>query len=143
MPQKRHLCGGLNRGCKRLSSAYITYNSRFVIHTRRHTLPLWRSIKKRQTPLDVRLSFRQLLHTVLFLEFIYASACIYQLLFAGEVGMALVANFYFDDVGIFSRTGLESSATSTYNSRFVIIGMYTLFHCRLPRFLFGISPMRT
>ena len=46
-----------------------------------------------------------LLHAVFFLEFIYASASVHQLLFAGKVGMALVANFYFDDVGIFSRTG--------------------------------------
>ena len=44
----------------------------------------------------------------------------------------------FDNIGILGRTGLESSATSTYNSRFVIIGMYTLFHCRLPRCLFGL-----
>ena len=54
------------------------------------------------------------------------------------VTVPLVANFYFDNIGILGRTVLESSATSTYNSRFVIIGMYTLFHCRLPRFLFGL-----
>ena len=36
------------------------------------------------------------------------------------IRMALVANFYFDDVGILGCTGLESSATSTYNSRFVL-----------------------
>ncbi len=62
-------------------------------------------LQKKETDEAMSVSFRQLLHAVLFLEFIYASACVYQLLLAGEVGMALVANFYFDDVGIFSRTG--------------------------------------
>ena len=60
------------------------------------------------------------MHAVLLLELVYASAGVYQLLLAREIRMALVANFYFDDVGILGCTGLESSATSTYNSRFVL-----------------------
>ena len=77
-----------------------------------------------------------LLHAVLFLKFINAAACVYKLLLTCKIRVALVANFYFDDVGILGRTGLESSATSTYNSRFVIIGMYTLFHVALPRLIY-------
>ena len=100
---------------------------------------LTRCPKKNETNSKL-VSSLSLLHAVLFLELVYASAGVYQLLLAREIRMALVANFYFDDVGILGRTGLESSATSTYNSRFMIIGMYTLFHCRLPRFIFGLCP---
>ena len=104
---------------------------------------LWRAYlmptKKNETNSKL-VSSLSLLHAVLFLELVHASAGVYQLLLAREIRMALVANFYFDDVGILGCTGLESSATSTYNSRFMIIWMYTLFHCRLPRFIFGLCP---
>lgn len=70
----------------------------------------------------------KLLKSVLLLELVYASACVYQLLLARKVGVAFVADFYLYRVGILGRTGLKGRATSTYNSRFVIIRMYTLFH---------------
>ena len=61
-----------------------------------------------------------LLNTVTLLELVHASACVYQLLLAGKVRMALVANFNFNYVGILGGTRFESCATSTYMSRFVI-----------------------
>ena len=80
-----------------------------------------------------------LLNTITLLELVHASACVYQLLLAGKVRMALVANFNFNYVGILCGTRFESCATSTYNSRFVIIRMYTLFHCRTPLFFVAFA----
>ena len=62
---------------------------------------------------------------VLLVELVNASACIYKLLLAGEVRMALVADFNLDSIGIFGCSclksftcgeDLEMCATSTYNS---------------------------
>ena len=63
-----------------------------------------------------------------------ASACVYQLLLARKVGVTLIANFHLDNVGVFGSTRLERGATSTYNSRLMIIRMYTLFHAAIPRY---------
>lgn len=65
---------------------------------------------------------------VLLVELVNTSACVNQLLLARKIGVTLVANFHLDDVGVFGCTRLERSATSTYNSRLMIIRMYTLFH---------------
>lgn len=85
-----------------------------------------------------------LLKSVLLLELVYASACVYQLLLTRKVRMAFVADFYLDRIGILCSTGLKGCATSTYNCRFVIIRMYTLFHFALPRLLYfrGQTPIR-
>lgn len=95
-----------------------------------------KKLSDKKTKTDGIPSVLDLLHVVLFLEFVNASACIYKLLFACKVGVALVANFYLDYVCVFGRSRFERCATSTYNSRFVIIGMYTLFHVALPRLIY-------
>ena len=83
----------------------------------------------------------KLLKSVLLLELVYASACVYQFLLTGKVGMALVTNFYLYRIGVLRRSRLERSATSTYNSRFVIIRMYTLFHFACLLLYFGLFPI--
>lgn len=69
-----------------------------------------------------------LLHTVSFLELIYTAACVNKLLLTCKVGMTLIADFHLDGICVLCCSCLKGSATSTYNSRFVIIRMYTLFH---------------
>ena len=60
---------------------------------------------------------------VSFLEFINASAGIDKFLLASKERMAFTANIYFNYVGIFSRTCLESFTTSTLNGDNFIIWM--------------------
>ena len=69
-----------------------------------------------------------LLHTVSFLELIYTTACVNKFLLTCKVGVTLIADFHFNGVCVLCCSRLKGSATSTYNSRFVIIRMYTLFH---------------
>ena len=73
-----------------------------------------------------------LLHTVSFLELIYTTACVNKFLLTCKVGVTLVADFHFNGVCVLCCSRLKGSATSTYNSRFVIIRMYTLFHFASP-----------
>ena len=69
-----------------------------------------------------------LLKTVSFLELVYASAGIYQLLLAREERVAVAANIHFHSFAVFRRTRLERCATSTRNGYFVIIRMDVRFH---------------
>lgn len=69
-----------------------------------------------------------LLQTVFFFELVYSSACVHQFLFTREIRVTLVADFNFDDICVLGSTRLEGCAASTYNSRLMIIRMYTLFH---------------
>ena len=80
---------------------------------------------RKEKATDFRRFFVVLLKTVLFLEFINASACVYKLLFTWKVGVTFIADFNLDCIGIFGCTGLECftcgedlemRATSTYNS---------------------------
>ena len=61
--------------------------------------------------------------TVSFFEFINTSAGIDKFLLASKERMAFTANIYFNYVGIFSRTCLESFTTSTLNGDNFIIWM--------------------
>ena len=86
------------------------------------------STKKRVTHPLLSCCFISLLQAVLFLELVNTSACIYKFLFTCKVGVTLVADFNLDCVCVFGCTCYKCCATSTYNSRFMIIWMYTLFH---------------
>lgn len=91
---------------------------------------LTQKTKKKGTACCRSLDLSSLLfvEAVLLVELVNTSACVNQLLLARKIGVTLVANFHLDDVGVFGCTRLERSATSTYNSRLMIIRMYTLFH---------------
>lgn len=91
---------------------------------------LTQKTKKKETAYCRSLDLSSLLfvEAVLLVELVNTSACVNQLLLARKIGVTLVANFHLDDVGVFGCTRLERSATSTYNSRLMIIRMYTLFH---------------
>ena len=88
----------------------------------------YRNKKKRVTHPLLSCCFISLLQAVLFLELVNTSACIYKFLLTCKVGVTLVADFNLDCVCVFGCTCYKCCATSTYNSRFMIIWMYTLFH---------------
>jgi len=64
--------------------------------------------------------------TELLVETIYSSACIDQLLLAGEKRMALRANFNGDV--LFGRTGFNNLTARTFDSSGTVIGMDSSFH---------------
>lgn len=68
------------------------------------------------------------LNIVSFLELVYASAGINQLLLAGKERMTLVADIHLQGFYLFGSAGLKGRAASAYNRYFVIIGMYFGLH---------------
>ena len=60
------------------------------------------------------------------LELIYTSACIDELLLAGEEGMTLGANFNLHVT--FGRTGYNSLAACALDCNFLVFGMESFFH---------------
>lgn len=63
-----------------------------------------------------------------FLELVYTTARVNELLPAGEKGMAFIADIDLDSIAFLGGAGCERSSASAYNRYFVIIGMYIGFH---------------
>lgn len=71
-------------------------------------------------------SFSLVFDVELFLESVNASARIYQLLFAGEEGVALGTDFNADVV--LRRTRGNFISANAFDDGFFILGMYSVFH---------------
>ena len=74
----------------------------------------------------------QLVEIELLLKLIYAAACIYKLLLTGEERMAFRTNINLNV--ILNGLGNIFCATSTLDGSGLVIGMYTLFHVKIPLF---------
>ena len=74
----------------------------------------------------------QLVEVELLLELINASACIYKLLLTGEERMAFGTNINLNV--ILYGLGNIFCATSTLDGSGLVIGMYALFHVKIPLF---------
>ena len=78
----------------------------------------------------------RLVETVSLFEFVHASAGVNKFLLAGEVWMALGADFNSEFLHVLRRAGLESVSASADDCDVMILGMDTFFHFCSPNFDF-------
>ena len=82
-----------------------------------------------------------LVETISLFEFVHASAGVDKFLLAGEVWMALGADFNSKFLHVLRRAGLESVSTCADDCNVMVLWMDTFFHFVSPNLIF--APTRT
>ena len=83
----------------------------------------------------------RLVEIVSLFELVHASAGVNKFLLAGEVWMALGADFNSKFLHVLRRAGLESVSASADDCDVMVLWMDTFFHFRSPNLIF--TPTRT